>query len=267
MAPKKKPDITEDDDDDTAETFSDRQREEMGKIMNAAIGAQLGRKLDAKIADSLTGAMSPILERLEKLSGAGVPAKTGDEGKEKAAAGAGAPDPEKAELRSRLDASDKRFAALEAERKQERDQTRAAKRDQTLREELTKIGIDPNRMRGAIAVIRDAVKIDDKTGELFYKAQRDGYEEDLDVSKGVAEWAASDEGKAYKAAPQQQTRQRTGVVNVIGGGEKREGGSTTKQATEARAQQKADGKAAALDKLSGAVSALIGGANVDMGGG
>jgi hypothetical protein len=267
MATKKRPpDPPDDDDDDDAGSFTDRQREEIARVVNASVGNQLGRKLDARISEVMTGALAPIAEQLAKINGGNGEPKA--KGSDRADESKGDPDgmtKRERELQARVDEQDRKFAKLEADRRAERDGARNAARDSRLREELGKVGVDPLRMKGALAVIRDAVKIDDKTGELSYKAAREGYEEDLDLSRGVKEWADTDEGKSYRAPQAPKGRAAVaGAVNVVGSGERPNGGRAA--AEQQKAAVKSERKAAALDTLGAAVGSLIGGANLDLGG-
>lgn len=270
------PNDDDDDDDDGGggdgggnNGFTDAQRDELRRMINATTSAQLGRKLDTAIKTAVDGALGPISEQLTKLAGGGEGGEGGGKGKSKeppAGGGTGGgKDPE-------VEAMRKRLAALEDERKTERAQADARERDASLREHLTKIGVDPNRMRGAVAVIRENVKKDPETGEWSYKAQRDGYVDDLDLAKGVAEWGNTDEGKSYRAAQGKgaggngaQRQATTGQINVIGQRQGTGGGNAGKAAKEQAAEQKQERKVEAVDKLGAAVNALIGGANIDVG--
>lgn len=263
---QQQPDNDDDDDDGGgAVSFSDAQRDEINKLVNAAVGSQLGRKL----GPALETAMSPILEKMQAIAGG--KASTGDEGgtgERQGPKGGKVPEGEterEKELRLRVEELDRKSKQMDAERKTERDNARNAKRDATLREELTKNGVDPMRMKGALAVLRESTIVDEKSGDVIYKAQREGYVDDLDVAKGVKEWADSDEGKAYRTTKQpEQRRVVTGAVNVIGasGGSSGAGGKGGKGPDPAKVER----KEAALDKLTGAVGELIGGGNINVGG-
>jgi len=279
MAPKAKkpnrqtqPDDDDDDDGEGGALFTDEQMAAVTSIVNAAVSGQLQRKLPNAIKSSLDGAMAPVLERLDAMRGgraddddAGdddddtddAPPARGKNGKGKAARG-GKPDPEVSTLR-------KQVAQLNEERKLEREQNRNRDRDGQLREHLTKAGVDPNRIRGAIAVLRESTKYDDKAGEWYYTTKRDGLDEDLDLGAGAAEWVKTDEGKSYlgtggTADPGRRgAGMRTGG-GVIGGGA---GGGTGGGAGAARGdgkQAKVAAKQEAMGKLSQAIDSLAGGA-------
>ena len=182
-----------------ADAFNDAQRAEISQLVNAAVSGQLQRKLPRAIADGISGPLGEIRSLIEGNQQRGRVRdddEAGDDddgeevtppkGKGKTKRGREV-DPEKEQMRKRLD-------KLEAERQQEREQSRARERDTLLRESLTKAGVDPNRIRGAIAVLRETTKYDDKTGEWSYVAKRDGFDEEIDIAAGVAEWGKSDEG-------------------------------------------------------------------------
>lgn len=162
-------------------------------------------------------------------------------------------DPEVANLKKQL-------AALDAERKAEKEQLRNRERDGLLTEHLTKAGVDPHRLRGAVAVLRDTLVYDDKEGSWSYRAKRDGFDEDLDVALGVKEWAGTDEGKSY-LAPQQPvrggagTRVQQAVAGVVAGAAR---GTDPKAA---KAQRDANARA----QLVTATNELLGGASAPTG--
>lgn len=260
-----------DDDDDDGDGgavagFTDEQRTELGQLVNAAVSGQLQRKLPNAIKSTLDESLAPIKQMLEQRNGNARPSgdDDGDDGddedlppaKGKRAKGA-AParrDPETENMRKRL-------AQIEEERKLEREQGRNRERDAQLKEQLTAAGVEPNRIRGAIAVLKESTKYDDKTGEWFYKAKRDGFDEDLDISAGVQEWAGTDEGKAYLAPPAgAQPRQGSGSrPNVQGSGGRAGGVIGGGRPIADPKQAKAAAKQDAMKSLTDAVGGLMGG--------
>lgn len=280
MAPKaKKPgQNTQPDDDDDDEGgsggLSDEARTEINGLVHAAINAQFSRKLPAAITAAMETGLGPIREQLTALgsrgrrgSDDGVDEDDDDQdqqprnkgGKGKPAAQARGKDPE-------LEAMRKRMAVLEDERKQERETARNRERDTLLREQLEAAGVDKNRIRGAVAVLRDSMKYDDKAGEWIYSAKRDGYEDPIDVSAGVSEWAGTDEGKSYLAPPSNsgQPRGGSGVrpTGGAGGGNAprlQNGGrpvADPKQAKAAAKQEAVKNLSVAIDSLGGAAIPL-----------
>lgn len=268
MAKKKganpNPPPPDDDDDDEGETpFSDRQREEITSLVNAAVSGQLGRKLKGAITGALDEALTPIREQLEQ--GGRRAARNDDidddddvdddeppqRGKGKR--GGKGRDPEFLSMQKKL-------AKLEDERKAEREQAHAREKDSIIRDHLTKIGVDPNRMRGAAAVVGGAVKRDEKTGTFSYTAKREGYDDDLDVEAGIKEWASSDEGKSYLAPPKGQQAPRGGsgmrpAPAGGGGGPVLGGGRPTQDPKAAKTERRAN----AVAQLGEAIGALSGG--------
>lgn len=272
----------DDDDDDQGggELFSDDQRTELGNLINAAVSGQLSRKLPSAIKSAVDEGMAPIRELLERNGG-----KRRDEGGDE---GGGDDDDQDPPQRGRgrgkrrenddddrqeqrrggknpeVSKLESKIAKMEQERAAERAQLRNRERDAMLREELTAAGVDPNRMRGAIAVLRDQLIYDEKAGEWIHRTKVDGVDEDRDVSIGVKEWANTDEGKSYLAAQQpgqrQQARQGTGT-RIAAGQQRAAGGGVInrgQQQTDAKTQR-ANDKVEAMNNLGNAVNELLGG--------
>lgn len=265
-------DDTQDDDDDIDERIA--------TAVNAAVGDHIKRKLPKMLKDAIDGPLGELRTLIEqRATPAGDEPDDAEEPEEQPAqrrgkgrqqqqqqqpaqpAGRRREDPELVSMRKKVD-------AMEAERKLEREQARARDRDTQLREHLTKLGVEPNRMRGAIAVLRESTRLDDKTGTWSYIAKRDGYDEELDLDTGAQDWAATDEGKAYLAPPQ-PTRGGAGAAGVQIRQPVRNGGSGARPGAGARLgatsptgqqQQRAGAKTEAVQNLAGAVDALLGGA-------
>jgi hypothetical protein len=228
--------------------FTDEQREEIGRAVNAAVTAQLARKLP----EAITQGMQPVLDRLDKIGGKGGQAAGGGDDDEEENAGvppkgkkgkaaAKEEDPEVATMKARL-------KAIEDERVKERTEARIAKRDGELKELLTSGKVDPLRVKGALAVIAGNLK-ENKDGTYTYTAQRDGYVDDLSLADGVKEWLGSDEGKAYVVAQQRPG----GAGTAPRAATLRTGGAPQKDAS----QQRADRKSEAVAKLGGQIQSLI----------
>ena len=159
---------------------------------------------------------------------------------------------------------------MEAERATEITRAREAERDQSLREMLGEAGVDKNRLRGAVAVLRDSTRWLDKEQRWTYVSKRDGVDEDLDMSEGVRGWTETDEGKSYLAPPTQPAR---GAPTAGNGATQHRSGSGSRPATGARsgaapAQSARDAKVQqrqdAVNNLAGAMDALAGG-NITIG--
>lgn len=86
---------------------------------------------------------------------------------------------------------------LETDAVRERETARNTVRDSSLRELLQAGGVDKNRVRGAVALLRDLTKFDDKANAWVFV----GDEEDLDFDAGVKAWLETDEGKAFRGPP------------------------------------------------------------------
>lgn len=271
----------DDDDDDGGEgggTFSDDQRTELGNLINAAVSGQLSRKLPSAIKGALDEGLGPIRELLERNGGGKRRDDEGDDEEDddqeqppaRGKRGARARDDEQ---RSSKSSKDPKVAKLEQEvekmrkeREAERTQLRNRERDAMLREELASAGVDNNRMRGAIAVLRDSLVYDDKAGEWSYRTKRDGVDEDMDISTGVKDWASTDEGKSYLAAQQQgggqqRGQQRQGTGTRINGQQQRAagGGVINRGQQQGNAQQqRAANRQEAVQNLAQGVNELLG---------
>lgn len=256
-----------DDDDTGGNELTDGMRTEITNLVNAAVSGQLSRKLPNAITAAVEASIAPLREQLgsggrgrgndddqndddDDDQGQQQRGKKGKQGQQQPRG----KDPE-------VVAMQKRMAQIEAERKQERETARNRERDTLLREQLEAAGVDKNRIRGAVAVLRDSLKYDDKAGEWTYTAKRDGFEDVIDVSAGVGEWAGTDEGKSYLAPPSngqgQQQRSGSGVRPSGPGGAPRvqNGGRAAVDPKAAKQQAKAD----AVQNLSKAIDSLGGG--------
>lgn len=278
-----------DDDDDTAAGLSDDQRSEIIDLVNAAVGSHIKRKLPQIVSGALEKPLGEIRALIE--NGAGRQARRDDDDQE--------PDPDEPEeptarrttrdrgaIPTRQAARDRRedpptsrrggdpevaklqakMARMEQEREAERTAARNSERDGMLREMLGAVGVDKNRIRGAVAVLRDSMRYDDKSREWAFVAKRDGLDEDLDPDVGIKEWAATDEGKSYLAPPGAGSasagaagvQRRSGAGTRVTGGAR---GSTAPvaDAKTAKTQQVAQAQqtlATAIDALSGGIVPL-----------
>jgi len=264
--------------------------ERIATAVNAAVGDHFRRKIPKMLTDALNKPLGELRDLIERSAQPGATGSPDDEpddepddpparrGRTRQAArereqpdqrdrGAGERDqpgrgrrndPEVVKLRQKVD-------TMEAERAREREQARNRDRDGMLREHLTKLNVEPNRMRGAIAVLRESTRFDDKTGTWSYVAG----DEELDLDAGVAEWAGTDEGKAYLAPPQRSgAGTGAGVSPQIrqpvrsGGSGARPGAGRATGATSPTGanQQRGAAKSEAVQNLAGAVDALLGGA-------
>lgn len=256
------------DDGDGGGELTDGMRTEITNLVNAAVSGQLSRKLPNAITSAIEAGLAPIREQLTQGGNRNGDRGNSDDpddddgdpqprnkGKGKGGGGAAGKDPEVVAMRKRME-------AMEAERKQEKETARNRERDTLLREQLEAAGVDKNRVRGAIAVLRDSMKYDDKAGEWTYSAKRDGYDEPLDVSTGVSEWAGTDEGKSYLAPPsnagQQQQRGGSGVRPTGANGQARvqNGGRAAADPKAAKVAAKQE----AVSNLTKAIDSLGGGA-------
>jgi hypothetical protein len=189
------------DDDEDDGDISPKQRELIISTVNAAVSTHLGRKLTGAIAEAIGPALEPITAQLAELGKAKGGQQQGAPGGAGAGAGAGgATDPAVAAMQSELTKLQTQLKARDDEAAKAKIATAAAQRDGKLTELLTAGGVDKLRLRGAAAVVRDSLVQDPKDGSWKYRAQRDGYHEDLEVGAGIKEFLDTDEGKAYLPA-------------------------------------------------------------------
>lgn len=257
----------DDDDDDAPVT-----RAEMTEMVNAAVSGQLGRKLKP-LQQQLEGIPTMITEGIT----AGLTAMGGQQAQQRPPAGQQAQaggqggattDPAVAELRQQLE-------QVSAKLKQQTDAASAAdrrvreqERDAGITAALGSLGVDKNRMRGAAAVVRESlVEIKDPAapGGVRYamKAKRNGFEEEVEIAEGVAEWGRTEEGRSY-LAPTQAARGGAGTRAAAGAGAGQGAGNgrgTPQDPKEAKAQR----QQAALDDLTRSLMGTVQGGVVELG--
>lgn len=259
-----------------SDEITDGMRAAIVQIVNGAVGTHIQRRLPSMLESALTKPLADIRAMLEQGAGQRREEQPDDpdderprqrrargqareeQPDERPARGTPAPDPEVAKMRKQLD-------KLTQEREQERTQARNTTRDASLRELLTAAGVDKNRLRGAVAVLRESTKFDDKTNEWTFVRRGEGGDEELDLDTGVKDWAGTDEGKSYLAPAQagaggmRPPQLRSGAGTRPGATPAR-AGAPVADAKAAKAQQ----RAAAVQSLVGAIGEL-GGSNVTVG--
>jgi hypothetical protein len=269
MAPKRKSGTSADDGDDGDDDgFTPRQLEQITELVsqssNAAVSAHLKRKLGASIDEAITNKFDTRFDELKTMLGGVAGAKPDGDGEKKKAAGAVEEHPEIAALKARDAERERRLKAIEDERVAERRRVLTTDRDNKLREIAAAAGVDKNRIRGVVALLGSGVQIDEKTGGMSVKVQRDGYDEDATLEQHASEFFKSDEGKAYLAPPVQQrggtgAGQRTTAASVT-----QQRGSSNSPVASKQAQQEQK-IAEARENLQGALSELVGGGTIGLG--
>lgn len=267
MAPKKKPDEGGEGEGEE-QPFTEAQQQAIAAMVNGAVGDHLKRKLPGIVETSIKKPLQEIRALLEgKQGGEGEGAGEGEEPDEneepeqRRPAGrqpqrrAAGPDPALTQLQKKLAKVEAEREAEKREREAERQANRNKERDGTLRELLQGAGVDPNRLRGAVAVLRESTKYDDKNSEWLV-VQGD---EELDLATGVAGFVATDEGKAY-LAPQQGARPPVNQPVTRSGAGTRPNGSTRQptRPVASAADTKSAAKQQAAQELASAVGSLLG---------
>lgn len=249
--PKKKPPTPDDDpenpgggDDDDAPV----SKRDLTEMVNGAVNNLFKRKL----GPAISSAMAPVLEQLKGMKQPKAdpdedadPEDPPDDPEEQPApkgkAKPARPDPAMVKLQRKLEEMQRKADEREQKLVAEANQRKSVTIDNELTSALTKLGVDPLRMRGALAVHKASAFVDDADGKVRFKVKRDGYDEDLDPADALKEWGDTDEGKSYIAA--------SGSTGGAGARAPKTGGASRKAAPgtpEARAQARADAKSALM---------------------
>lgn len=214
--------------------------QQVTEIVNRAFTARSGRlkeEILGGVKDTLAEALKPINERLAAQPKDDKAQPKDDKGES----------PETAELRAKVEEMQAQLKAKDQAAAKERQDREAAERDAELRDHLAKAGVKPALLGGALAEARGHVQA--KDGKPVWVAQREGYTEELDLGKGVGEWANTDTGKEYLAPRQVQgSGARPGQPPLPRG--------PIKPGSPEAAQERKD---AARAKLQQGVAGLIGG--------
>ena len=164
------------------------------RMINAAVTSQLSRKLPAMVQQAVTEVVPTIVSQIRESLQTTPPGNQGqgDKGNK--------PDPQVTAMQNQI-------KQLENQRVADAMNARNSENDSQLRQALTVAGVRPELMAGALATLRGNVHtpVDDKgmpSGPSVYKAQRQGWEEEVSIEAGVKEWAATDQGKAHLAPVQ-----------------------------------------------------------------
>ena len=95
----------------------------------------------------------------------------------------------------------KRTAEERSQRQADLEKTKRGEERSALSDALRKLGVPESRLRAAVAMhAEDGRVIRDEGGAIKWRQPRDGYEDKLDLDKGLAEWAKTDEGKDFLPA-------------------------------------------------------------------
>jgi hypothetical protein len=231
--------------------MDDATRDLIIRTTNAAVANQLGRKLGPAISEGVTAAMAPLQESIAALS-----SSPGDGGKGK---GKGNESPEMAELIRKQKALEGQLAEERTARQTQETAARDAAKRSQVQNALAAAGVEPLRMKGAMAEIMGNVHQGDD-GSVFFRDTSKGYDDDLALGDGVTRWSSTDVGKSYMAPK-----------NIQGSGATppgRSGGRPPGNRPQDPKAAKAQAKAEARQALRGQVAEMIGGgAGVNLGGG
>jgi hypothetical protein len=180
-----------------ATNLSEDQKKEVANIVNQTITAHGKRgTFTAGVGDVMAAELE---KRGFKPPGVDDPPKPKpDDGK----GGKGDPDPDIAKLKGQIVALEKKNQESEKATATERGKNNEREERGKLREALTAGGVGDDRVRGAVADLyldqKCVTRAED--GAVVMHMKRDGYEEDIPIADGVAEFLKSDAGKGYLPA-------------------------------------------------------------------
>ena len=235
----------------------DKTRDLILRTVNAAVSNQLGRKLPTAIEQGVGAAFAPIQESIQSMLGN--QSGKGNQSNGQSNGQGGGEHPELVEMKRKQKALEAQLADERKAREDQERKGRASARDNAIQQALGAAGVEPLRMRGAMAEVLANVQVSED-GQVFYRDQSKGYDEDLALSDGMKRWASTDVGKSYLAP---KPVQGSGASAPGRGGGPRPGAAPTDPA-QAKAQRIADAKA----KLPGLVAEMIGsGAGINLGSG
>lgn len=165
--------------------------------LNKAITARL-RDFEKKVGETIKTSVDGIAPQLDQLLETKLSAlKPQGDGKPQNA------DPAKVDIEShpfvkgllkRLDESDKRTKAIEADRDAERARAQDADLRRQLGDALAKRGIPADRIRQAIGLLVDAEKRVGRDGDALVFNEKDGA---VDLDTGVDRWVKGDDAKIF----------------------------------------------------------------------
>lgn len=247
----------DDDDGDGDDALTEGQTKHVLKLVNSALSGQLNRKLGPAVKAEL----APVLEQLQKLAPGGKKDDDQDDdedddddappaGKNK---GKGKPDPALTKMTKQMNDLQRQLKERDDKLVKEADARKTSKIESTLTQALTELGVDKNRIRGALAIHKGTAHVDDESGNVLFKMKRDGYDEDLEPAAALKEWASTDEGKSYIAP--------TGSSGGSGARPPRNPGPGRKPAANTP-EAKAEKVAAAKTDLISAVGQLVAGGSI-----
>ena len=237
-------------DDGAGGGMDDATRDLSIRTTNAAVANQLGRKLGPAISEGVTSAMAPLQESIAALSQGGESKGKGKGGGES---------PEMAELIRKQKALEAQLAEERTARQTQEQSARETRKRAQVQNALAAAGVEPLRMKGAMAEVMGNVHEGDD-GKVFYRDTSKGYDDDLALGDGVGRWGSTDTGKSYMA-PKDVGGSGANQPGRSGG---RPPGGRPQDPKAAKAQRKAEARQA----LRGQVVEMIGGgAGVNLGGG
>lgn len=210
---------------------------------DAALDERIGKLVSAHVGKVLNGAINTRLSRFEERiikslgdrqakpdDGEGGEGEQPAEGKGKAPAAKPPADDVNSPMAKRLAAMEKDMLEAKKAAEAERAKYQRAQEDDALKSALRSAGISSEvRVDAAMAYLRskNAVRRDD-SGNVTFAIAKDGFEDLVPISDGIAGWAKSDAGKEFVPA--------AGVAGSGGKSPSTPGAPTTGNGTPSRAE-------------------------------
>lgn len=158
---------------------------------NAAL-ANHGKRLTTSFQKMMTETVGSLAERMSQPV-AQPPADATPEPEWKAQLSA---------MQKRVEAAERKATEAESRRaEQEAARTRDEERS-SLASALRQEGLDETRIKAATALLYTEEKriVRSPEGKIAFKLQRQGFEDEVDLSAGIKEWLKTDDGKAFMPA-------------------------------------------------------------------
>ena len=182
--------------------FSSDQREELTKIINGAQTTHVARqekRFDAKLDEMQTGITGAMAEGFAKFDKKDDPPGGTAKPPDKKVGETEAMAQMRQEHEARMKEMDNKFEAEKALRVEEANVSKIKDERNKLSAALSAANVPKGLIKGAAAQLYiEEEKISrNKEGQVIYKAQREGYVDELSLQAGIAEWLATEEGKYY----------------------------------------------------------------------
>lgn len=182
--------------------ITDELKNEFSRIANAAQSnhsTRISKQFDKRL-DEVTNAFSSQINELKEalLTAKNPEDHKGNKAKPQVADDAVAAVRE--EYNKKLEALQNSVQAAEKARQEEKEKGLRREERSTLTDALREKGVDGPLLKAAAAVLyTEEQRIQrNADGNIVFKMEADGYEQEFEVVEGVAKWLETDEGKSFK---------------------------------------------------------------------